>query len=78
MVITEALTMKVPVLCSSECGAGEIIEKDNGIVLHCQEKVIQWTNQANKLLDSKFNIKYRRSWAEVAANYVNIYARLKT
>ena len=44
MVITEALSFCVPVLCSSECGAAEIINEHEGKVLAEQSTLVEWVN----------------------------------
>jgi len=64
MVITEALSMGVPVLCSSECGASECVNSANGFSLPSTEKLISWADKASEIMSANSIIKYEMSWQE--------------
>ena len=76
MVITEALSMGVPVLCSSECGASECVNSANGFSLPSTEKLISWADKASEIMSANSIIKYEMSWQEVASRYADIYSKL--
>jgi len=76
MVVSEALFMQVPVLCSSECGASEILEPTHGISMPENCGLAQWAAEAKRLLKVDINVAYERKWANVAVEYSGIYAKL--
>lgn len=76
MVITEALSMGVPVLCSSECGASECVNSANGLSLPSTEKLVSWVDKASEIMSANSTIKYEMSWQEVASRYLGIYSKL--
>ena len=76
MVISEALSMGVPVLCSSECGAAECIGSENGLSLPSDEKLSTWVGNAEKIISENYRINYEMSWEQVASKYHQIYKRL--
>ena len=76
MVITEALSMGVSVLCSSECGASECINSANGLTLPSSEKLVSWADKASEIMSANSIIKYEMSWQEVASRYLEIYSKL--
>ena len=76
MVVSEALFMQVPVLCSLECGASEILELGHGISLPENCGLAQWVAEANRLLKARINVAYERNWERVAVEYSGIYAKL--
>ncbi len=76
MVITEALSMGVPVLCSSECGASECVNSANGFSLPSTEKLVSWADKASEIMSANSIIKYEMSWKEVASRYADIYSKL--
>lgn len=79
MVITEALSMGVPVLCSSECGASETIDDRNGRKVREDDPLIDWIESANEILDDKeVDVSFSRNWSEVAKEYLGLYMRVKT
>jgi UDP-glucose:(heptosyl)LPS alpha-1,3-glucosyltransferase len=80
MVIAEANSICLPVLCSKECGAAE----DNPLrehLLSCNDPVSLWTNQANQILQNPTlmnpDSSIDRSWKTKAIDYVRIYESLK-
>ena len=76
MVVSEALFMQVPVLCSSECGASEILEPSHGISLPENTGLAQWVAEAHRLLTADINVAYERNWENVAIDYSGIYVKL--
>ncbi len=75
MVITEAISFGVPVLCSSECGAAEIIsDRYKSSALSYQSKNKFWLNELESILSNKKSMEvYTRSWEQVAREYLSIY-----
>ena len=76
MVVSEALFMQVPVLCSFECGASEILEPSHGISMPENTGLAQWVAEAHRLLKADIDVAYERKWANVAIEYSGIYAKL--
>ena len=76
MVISEALAMGVPVLCSSECGASECIGSGNGLSLPSDEKLSSWVDNAGKIISANYSINYEMSWEQVASQFHQIYKEL--
>ena len=76
MVITEALSFGVPVLCSSECGAAEVIKEHAGQVLPEKSTLTEWVNSTNSILVNKNYFTYSRSWLSCAKDYEKIYLKL--
>jgi UDP-glucose:(heptosyl)LPS alpha-1,3-glucosyltransferase len=75
MVITEALSFGVPVLCSSECGAAEIISEGyKSSALSHQSKNEFWLTELESILTDKKRMEiYSRSWEQVAQEYLSVY-----
>ena len=75
MVITEALSFGVPVLCSSECGASEVVRPEhNSSCLSYLETKESWVNQLEQILFcSKPTDLYSRTWKQVAQEYITFY-----
>jgi len=78
MVISEALAMGVPVLCSSECGASEVIKEGTGASLSHNSEISLWAEKASELLESNYLVDYRRNWSTVASEYKKIYSEIFT
>ena len=77
MVITEALSMGVPVLCSSECGACELMDSEHGSIISCAESISKWVSEADGLLCRKTTIPvFERSWEAVAREYISCYENI--
>jgi len=77
MVITEALAMGVPVLCSSECGASEIVNHQQGGSLPENASISEWISKSENLLSySHSQILYDRPWRQVAHEYNSIYSSI--
>jgi UDP-glucose:(heptosyl)LPS alpha-1,3-glucosyltransferase len=75
MVITEALSFGVPVLCSSECGAAEVIsERYKSSALSHQSKNEFWLNELESIFSNKKSMEiYTRTWEQVALEYLSVY-----
>ena len=77
MVITEALSMAVPVLCSSECGATETITDRNGRKIREDCPLFDWVASANEILDDhEVEVSFSRNWSEVAKEYLELYMKV--
>ena len=73
MVITEALSFGVSVLCSSECGAAEVVCANAGSVLPENYHFKEWSTSANSLLTCPNQFTYSRSWNSCAEEYRKVY-----
>ena len=74
MVVSEAMTMGVPVLCSTECGASELVDEDFGIQLPFSGSIKEWCAAASDILKDSYPKKtFTRAWHQVATEYLNIY-----
>ena len=68
MVIAEALTSCVPVLCSTECGASEIVRSDQGKCIPVNASTEIWGRAAAEFLDKpQRQSSYSRSWCRAIA-----------
>jgi UDP-glucose:(heptosyl)LPS alpha-1,3-glucosyltransferase len=74
MVISEALCMQIPVLCSSECGASEISQKTSCCHLPHSHSDENWVKSTNEILGiSKSQFLPPRKWDKVAEEYKLLY-----
>ena len=75
MVVTEALSFGIPVLCSRECGAAEIItERFISSALSCEDANEVWLRELEGILSNKKSMAcYSRSWEQVAKEYITVY-----
>ena len=73
MVITEALSCGVQVLCSRESGAAEVVCANAGSVLPENYHFKEWSNSANSLLSCPKQFSYSRSWQSCAEEYRKVY-----
>lgn len=74
MIIAEAMSAGVPVLCSSECGASELIDEQLGAHFPVSTETESWVLTAEKLLRESFPMKtFSRTWSQVADEYVQLY-----
>ncbi len=73
MVITEALSSGVRVLCSSESGAAEVVCTNAGSVLPENYSLKEWSISANSLLTCPSQFNYSRSWCSCAKEYRKVY-----
>lgn len=79
MVILEALSLGVPVLCSSESGASDSLP-DPQYVLSYDSPVTLWSSKLKKLISelehSTFPPRKMKTWLNVAEEYVQHYTDL--
>ena len=77
MVIAEALSLGIPVVCSKECGIASLINKASMLTLSENEENNSWVNLILKLfnqhdfLDSSRGLDY--SWSKVSEKMIEIY-----
>jgi UDP-glucose:(heptosyl)LPS alpha-1,3-glucosyltransferase len=78
MVIPEALSLGIPVLCSKECGAAETITEGQGDSLMHNEPDHIWADLVTKLLANELrsDARYERPWSTVAKEYMKIYREI--
>ena len=78
MVIPEALSLGIPVLCSKECGAAETITEGQGDSLMHNEPDHIWAGLVTKLLANELrsDARYERPWSTVAKEYMKIYREI--
>ena len=77
MIIAEAMTARVPVLCSTECGAADLVTKEYGAVLPAANAIDDWSEAAHRLLSGFTPAKnFSRTWKQVASEYRAIYEEL--
>ena len=75
MVVTEAMTRGIPVLVSDQTGAASEVGDIRGQVLSLNSSNKDWADAAQRLCSWTFPRTeiYRRSWDQVAVEYVQIY-----
>lgn len=73
MVITEALSAGVPVIASDQCGAAAILDAE--YVLSVQAAPGIWAHRCLQAIGRPIP-KFRRSWKDMAQEYVELYRRL--
>jgi UDP-glucose:(heptosyl)LPS alpha-1,3-glucosyltransferase len=77
MVITEAMTAGIPVLCSTECGASELVTESFGTHMPVLTKTEDWVNETSRMLS---NVSpqgtFLRSWKQVASEHLEIYRKI--
>ena len=73
MVITEALSSGLQVLCSRESGAAEVVCANAGSVLPENYHFKEWSLSANYLLNRPNQFTYSRSWHSCAEEYRKLY-----
>lgn len=77
MVVSEAMTIGVPVLCSTECGASELVTERFGVHLPADADEAMWHEAASQLLCAeKSEASFSRSWEQVTREYKYIYERI--
>ena len=77
MVVAEAMTLRVPVLCSNQCGAANDVINDHGQVLDYNCSDSEWANCATSILKAKRPEKaFQRTWGAVSLEYARIYQDL--
>ena len=77
MVITEAMSARLPVVVSDRCGAAQEVSQDAGSVLSLNLSVEQWAEAVERQLSRPDPVPlYERSWDQVAAEYVDLYQHM--
>ncbi len=77
MVITEAMSARLPVVVSDLCGAAQEVSAGTGDVLSLSQTVAQWAQAVERQLSRPDPVApYERGWDQVAAEYEAIYARM--
>ncbi|WP_217448225.1 glycosyltransferase family 4 protein [Rhodoferax sp. BAB1] len=78
MVITEAMSARLPVVVSDVCGAAEEVSTEAGSVLSLDKSVQDWADAVDRLLERRTPApSYVRGWEQVAGEYEDIYADLQ-
>ena len=73
MVVAEALSLNVPVLCSTETGAHEVLG-DLGVHLPWNSSLGKWTEAVQQALSLKVpKVPFSRGWDQVAQEYCREY-----
>tara|TARA_B100001093_G_scaffold325819_1_gene310843 strand:+ start:600 stop:1658 length:1059 start_codon:yes stop_codon:yes gene_type:complete len=73
MVITEALSMKVPVVISDKCGAAQDVTEDRGDILSLKDSDTTWAIRINeRLKDGYRGVAFQRDWDTVADEYLSL------
>ena len=75
MVVTEALTRRIPVLVSDRVGASSVVRVENGQVLPIKDSLEEWTENARQILrwDLSRIPEYTRPWSSVIEEYMELY-----
>ena len=76
MVITEALSAKVPVLCSSECGASIHVPRGICSTISFESHTDLWVRHLKKMLEQSHLGQlpfFSRPWENVAKDYLRAY-----
>lgn len=78
MIIAEAMTAQVPVLCSAECGAASLVTEAYGATLPAGNATEDWMNAADRLLTNPPPSQgFSRPWEQVAGEYLSTYRKIK-
>src|SRR5674476_1257732 len=76
MVISEAMTARVPVVISNMCGAASDVTPDAGAVLPLTATPETWADAIEKQLSRRDSVpSFVRGWREVVQEYEAIYQR---
>ena len=79
MVIAEAMSLRIPVLCSSQCGASNDVQNDRGKILDCNAPDSIWVESLIHILKAKSpEVHFQRSWRAVSLQYVKLYKELES
>jgi UDP-glucose:(heptosyl)LPS alpha-1,3-glucosyltransferase len=76
MVIAEALSVGIPVICSSECGASLHVPQDNCLSLPFDRPTELWAKHVIEILGTSRNNhfqRFSRPWQNVAEDYLKVY-----
>jgi UDP-glucose:(heptosyl)LPS alpha-1,3-glucosyltransferase len=76
MIIAEAMSIGVPILCSRECGASELVDNERGVHLPALAEKESWLLAAEHLLGKPVPLKrFSRTWAQVSHEYLELYQK---
>ena len=79
MVIAEALFLKIPVICSTQCGASIYQQKGALTVLDESAPISDWVKEVNYLLEQKEpNFPPITNWNAIALQYINLYRNVSS
>ena len=79
MVIAEALFLKIPVICSTQCGASIYEQKAALTVLDESAPISDWVKEVNYLLEQKEpNFPQITNWRSIASQYINLYRNVSS
>ncbi|MDA1047574.1 MAG: glycosyltransferase family 4 protein [Verrucomicrobia bacterium] len=79
MVVAEAMALRIPVICSIQCGASNDVTNDHGKVLDYNAADSEWADCVSSILLAKRPEKpFQRSWETVSLEYQNIYQELES
>ncbi len=77
MVITEAMSARLPVVVSDLCGAAQEVSAAAGSVLSLDQPQAQWVEAVERQLARPDPVPlYMRGWDQVAAEYEALYAEM--
>lgn len=77
MVVAEAMTLRIPVLCSNQCGASHDVMNDHGGVLDYNSSDSDWADCVTSIIKAKRAEKaFQRTWEAVCLEYAEIYQDL--
>jgi UDP-glucose:(heptosyl)LPS alpha-1,3-glucosyltransferase len=77
MVITEAMSARVPVVISDACGAAAQVDLDAGEVIPLDAPISQWVNAVTRQLNREQPPpSFVRGWDVVAGEFLSIYTHL--
>jgi UDP-glucose:(heptosyl)LPS alpha-1,3-glucosyltransferase len=74
MVMSEALTCRVPVVFSDQCGAADHLRSDGLRVLSTKASTNEWATACRELAGRTFLPLASRTWSDVAAEQEALYA----
>jgi glycosyltransferase involved in cell wall biosynthesis len=80
MVIAEALSLGIPVICSSECGAAIEIDEKKGASLKESDPIERWVEKTNYwLCEDRPRFKHDPfTWTKVAQSYRTLYEEFRS
>lgn len=79
MVISEAMTARLPVVVSDACGAADDVASDAGRIVALDAPIGSWITAVTAELNRKQPPPgFRHDWHEVARDYLDIYLSLAT
>lgn len=77
MVISEAMSAKVPVVISDSCGACDDVTAESGCILPLTSSIDRWVGALDKQLNRANKVpQFVRSWNDVAQEYVLVTREL--